>query len=140
MVTMSELETHEQKSCDVSDDKSADSGTESGAYGPYVWRNPDGYTYVTDGRDTVNLARLTAVAEHGLDALDGGNIHCHHRLPAKIDTCETVEPVPVKKHTALHEDNGHGFERPAEVFGRWADNEEKPPTATADPSKTAAEG
>jgi len=76
------------------------------------WVRDDGREFITDPNgDVVNLARLTAYAEHG------ERIHeaqAHHKIPLlKIDAPGFIEPLSDGEHGRLHAQNPE----PVEVDG-----------------------
>jgi len=65
------------------------------------WVRDDGREFITDPNgDVVNLARLTAYAEHGDDIFGA---EAHHKVPPlKIDAPAFVEPLTREEHGRLH--------------------------------------
>jgi hypothetical protein len=65
------------------------------------WVRDDGREFITDPNgDVVNLARLTAYAEHG-ECIH--KAQAHHKIPLlKIDAPKFIEPLPEDEHGWLH--------------------------------------
>jgi len=82
------------------DPKTADSDARSCTY----WVREDGREFITDPEgDVVNLARLTAYAEHGEAIHDA---QAHHRIPAlKIDAPAFLGALTQEEHGRLHGSN-----------------------------------
>ena len=76
------------------------------------WVRKDGREFITDPNgDVVNLARLTAYAEHSDDIFEA---EAHHKiLPLKIDAPAFIEPLTREEHIRLHSQNPS----PVEVDG-----------------------
>jgi hypothetical protein len=65
------------------------------------WVRPDGREFITDPNgDVVNLARLTAYAEHGKEIHQA---EAHHKIPLqKIDAPAYLEPIAKEEHARFH--------------------------------------
>lgn len=64
--------------------------------------NGDGYEYIQeDGELAMSMHRLTAVAEYGLDAIDGMDVH-HKISIGWYNTCENLEPQDSYEHRLGH--------------------------------------
>lgn len=65
------------------------------------WTREDGRDFVTDPNgEIVNLARLTAYAEHGEEINDA---EAHHELPTlKINAPAFIDAVPKCEHIRFH--------------------------------------
>lgn len=65
------------------------------------WQRDDHREFITDPfGDVVNLARLTAYAEHGKEILDK---QTHHEIPiAKPNAPEFLKPVSSDEHWDIH--------------------------------------
>jgi len=84
-------------------------GTESVTH-PSIWTDDRGRMYASDGHEIVHLHRLTAVAEHGIDAVADSDVH--HAVsanadaePVHIDVPEWLYPLDPSEHRRLHDDD-----------------------------------
>jgi hypothetical protein len=103
-----ELENRESAVFEAIEDEERETDGASCTY----WVRDDGREFITDPNgDVVNLARLTAYAEHG------ERIHeaqAHHKIPLlKIDAPGFIEPLSDGEHGRLHAQNPE----PVEVDG-----------------------
>lgn len=71
--------------------------------------NGDGYEYATDGEKMVAIHRLTAVAEHGVDAVAGNDVHHENVLDGASvpwfnarDKMAPEDPVAHRSRTLRH--------------------------------------
>lgn len=94
----------------TNDDYIVDSDADTDADHAYYWTDERGRAYVGEGGgDIVRLNRLTAVAEHGFEALEAD--HIHHALYASdpeedgdvlVNAPEYLVPVDHGEHVRLH--------------------------------------
>jgi len=103
--------TNKTKNAENNQSFSSDA-TESNNRSCTYWIREDGREFITDPNgDVVNLARLTAYAEHGA-AIHGA--HAHHEIPLlKIDAPAFLGALPQEEHGRLH----GGDPKPVEVDG-----------------------
>lgn len=68
----------------------------------YWIRDADGREFITDPNGQIlNLARLTAYAEHGPEIHEG---EAHHELPLKIDAPRFIDAISREEHYQLDHD------------------------------------
>jgi hypothetical protein len=85
----------------LSTDDSDKAGSDSTGPSCTYWVRDDGREFITDPNgDVVNLARLTAYAEHGDDIHE---VQAHHEIPLlKIDAPAFLDALTQEEHGAYH--------------------------------------
>ena len=88
--------------------KAADTDSETSDV--FYWRDSRGRVYAGDTEDIARISRLTAVAEHGFEAVVDNDVH--HELAASIGGCpvhvnvpEWLVPLERGEHLRLHRDD-----------------------------------